>query len=359
MGLPDFLGLSGFSRAARGQSQEQIIRVFLEMLILKDEVADAGSVLINHPRQKKLVLFNENVFSIRDGHFDAAQDDSWEHHFDYSQGIAGKAFEQSRTIHFARGDQNLGRLGLKFLGQSPIQNMICIPIMTRPGQPLGIVCLHNNDPERRFSDEQIKNIEAFVDVFALALHIPHPELHLEKNVFVVHGHDSNALEELQSILGKHQVQAKVLKEELKNAAHILTALEDLLRECTAGFILATPDDEGRSGKEESRVEPRARENVIFETGLLFAKFRTFDRVAILLKEPLILPSDLHGVYHQRFAGSLGQIEDRIVATLDGWGLISPKTYRIRTEARSLARDDVGGARVLAETGMEGSSTPPE
>ena len=162
------------------------------------------------------------------------------------------------------------------------------------------------------SDEQIKNIEAFVDVFALALHIPHPELHLEKNVFVVHRHHSNALR-VQSILGKHQVQAKVLKEELKNAAHILTALEDLLRECTAGFILATPDND-EAGVGQGKPVGQGRGKTSYRNRTVVCEIQNVDRVAILLKEPLILPSDLHGVYRPgQFAGSLGQIEDRIVA----------------------------------------------
>src|SRR5262249_3632251 len=270
---------------------------FLKTLINEDEVADSGSVLINHPRQQKLVLFNENNFLFDEEMLEPVPG-KWMKEFPYARGIAGMAFEQAQTIHFSRGSSPK-RLEQALMGDSPIQNMICIPIMTAQGPPFGVVCLHNNDPERKFSAEQIDNIQAFVDIFAIALHVPTPELHLERNVFIVHGRDEGALGELLLVLEKYGVRPKVLRDEEKNAVHILTALEDLLRDCTGGFILATPDDEGRLAGDR-KFASRVRENVMFETGLLFAKFRSLNRVAILLKEPLDLPSDLNGVSFDKF-----------------------------------------------------------
>ena len=97
---------------------------------------------------------------------------------------------------------------------------------------------------------------------------------------------------------KYQVTPRVLKNKNKGARSILDELESLIRVCKAGFILATPDDEGHLRGSSDPLAERARENVIFETGLLFAKFREFERVAVLLKRPLKLPTDLDGIVYE-------------------------------------------------------------
>ena len=66
-------------------------------------------------------------------------------------------------------------------------------------------------------------------------------------------------------------------------------------------------------------ELRARENVIFETGLLFSKFRQFGRVSILLKKPAKLPSDLSGLFVDQF-DKIKDVERNIKQRLKDWGL---------------------------------------
>jgi predicted nucleotide-binding protein len=199
--------------------------------------------------------------------------------------------------------------------------MVCIPILTTPGDPFGVVCFHNNDPERKFSSGEVEALESYVDVLAIALHVPYPELQLEKNVFIVHGRDESSLDQLQLILLKHKVTPKVLVREDKGPKSILHEVEDLIRVCKAGFILATPDDEGRLRGTDEPLTTRARENVIFETGLLFAKFREFERVSLLLKKPLQLPSDLSGIAYEEFS-NIRDIEMTLVSKLEKWGLKS-------------------------------------
>jgi predicted nucleotide-binding protein with TIR-like domain len=62
-----------------------------------------------------------------------------------------------------------------------------------------------------------------------------------------------------------------------------------------GIVLMTPDDMGYS-KDESheRAEPRARQNVVLETGMLLSSL-TRERMAIVVKGYLKLPSDLEGI----------------------------------------------------------------
>jgi hypothetical protein len=303
--------LTGFLRASRGRSQEDIIHEFLQAAIDISRAADEGSVLIHHPRLEKLVLFHSRFADRPDA------GSRFPDGFKTTQGIAGRCFRERSIQLFAR--QSGRATDVDFLGDSPIENMICLPIITAAREPFGVVCFHNNIADKPFTREDVRVLEAYTGILSLALHTPHPELQLERNVFIVHGRDSESLKGLQSILRSNEVVPKVLAREDKNALSILYALEDLIRTCKAGFILATPDDEGRL-KGEQPLAGRARENVIFETGLLFAKFRAFERVAILLKRPLALPSDLNGVTYESF-DDIKSIETVITRKLDIWGLL--------------------------------------
>jgi predicted nucleotide-binding protein len=311
-----FDALKGFLKGARGRSQEDIIIEFLDAVINVGKVSESGSVLINHPRSKKLVLFNEGNFLFTRGLLDPKNE--WKGQFGYYDGVAARCFRLKEPTRYCKQDETAA---IDFFGNSPIENMVCIPIRTTSGgDPFGVVCFHNNDPQRKFDDDDVARLESYVDVLAIALHTPHPELQLERNVFIVHGADKSTLNELQLMLIKHGVNPKVLDDENKNAQYILKALEDLLRVCKAGFILATPDDEGRPCGSESELKQRAQENVIFEMGLLFAKYREFERVAVLLRRPLQLPADLEGIACESFT-NIGDIETKIVNKLTKWGLV--------------------------------------
>lgn len=309
--------IMGFLQAARGRSQEEIIIEFLQAAIEVSPAADAGSVLVNHPKMKKLVLFNEDDFLFSRGLLDPGTRAAWPKQFTYFSGIAGRCFRQKTIQTFplrppAVGDDD-------FVGNSPIKNMVCIPIMTGGSDPFGVACFHNNDSQKIFSEQDKRALAAYTDILSLALHTPHPELQLERNVFIVHGRDTRSLADLQEILRSFTVSPKVLAREDKNAQSILSALEELIRTCRAGFILATPDDQGKLAGEEP-LSVRARENVIFETGLLFAKFRSFERVAILLKKPLVLPSDLRGISYEEF-DDINTLRPAIERKLSNWRLL--------------------------------------
>ncbi|MGZ8371619.1 MAG: TIR domain-containing protein [Rhodoplanes sp.] len=310
--------LGDFLRAARGCSQEQVIIEFLETAVSLHPSSDCGSVLIKHPARNALILFNANDFLFEKKLLDPNVVASWPSELQLRGTIAGLCFRTKSTKIFRKEDAST-KNGL--FGNSPIQNMVCIPIMTGGEWPFGIVCFHNNVPEKEFSDAEVEALESCVDVLAIALHTPLPELNLEKNVFIVHGRDEEALKDLQLLLFKYHVTPKVLVNTNRGPNSILDELEALIRICRAGFILMTPDDEGRlRGKPEDPLIPRARENVVFETGLLFAKFRKFERVILLLKEPTQLPSDLSGISYEKYIQSVTEIESRLAASLEDWGL---------------------------------------
>jgi predicted nucleotide-binding protein len=51
---------------------------------------------------------------------------------------------------------------------------------------------------------------------------------------------------------------------------------------------------------------------------LFAKFRAFERVALVVKKPLELPSDLNGIFYMEFESSVQELERPIEKKLDAW-----------------------------------------
>jgi predicted nucleotide-binding protein len=324
--------IMGFLQASRGRSQEEIIIEFVRAVIEVNPVADEGSVLINHPKIEKLVLFNENDFLFKRKMLDARA--SWPKTFEYSHGIAGRCFREASVQIYPSERPKADK---DFVGNSPIKNMVCIPIITKKGGvPFGVACFHNNDKARAFSSADERVLRAYTDILALALHTPHPELQLEPNVFIVHGRDNSSLRGLKKILKAYGVAPKVLLDEDKNVKSILGALEELIRTCKAGFVLATPDDVGRLATDKD-LAPRARESVVFEMGLLLAKFREFERVAILVKRPLKLPSDLDGITTELFDDIREpKLARAIKRKLTSWQIIRTGGYR-RSGSRSAGR----------------------
>jgi predicted nucleotide-binding protein len=304
--------LRQFFDCARGQPQETIIIEFLEAVRNDEDVVEGGSVLITDDTNKRLVVFNteelvrRNLVNVPRSQLPPV--------FPYIGSTAGLCLRSGRSVIYSKSSPDRREFG----GESPIENMICIPIDLGDRRPFGVVCFHNNVPEKKITAEHAKLLEAYVDALALALHTPHPELQLENNIFIVHGHETALVNELKAILYEYGATPKVLWSEDKNATPILVALEDLVRTCRAGFVLMTPDDEGRKIG-DAVLTPRARENVIFETGLLFARFRRDERVCVLRKKPTSIPSDLNGISFEDF-DSLGDIKDRIWTKLMKWGV---------------------------------------
>jgi hypothetical protein len=85
-----------------------------------------------------------------------------------------------------------------------------------------------------------------------------------------------------------------------------------------GFVLLTPDDEGRLFKFGEPMRQRARQNVIFEGGYLTALFRRKNRICFLQKGDVEVPSDLNGLLMERFPERIDA--GRILLTLGEWGL---------------------------------------
>lgn len=61
-------------------------------------------------------------------------------------------------------------------------------------------------------------------------------------------------------------------------------------------ILLTPDDKGGLNKDRSKLQPRARQNVILELGYFMGRLGR-EKVIALYRGSVELPSDMHGVIY--------------------------------------------------------------
>ncbi len=113
-------------------------------------------------------------------------------------------------------------------------------------------------------------------------------------VFIIHGHDSALKNELARLIENQGISAIILSEQVNQGKTIIEKFEEY-SEVGAAIALFTKDDFGRS-KESEKDAPRARQNVVFETGFFMGKLRR-DKIVIIAENGVELPSDLHGVVY--------------------------------------------------------------
>lgn len=124
-----------------------------------------------------------------------------------------------------------------------------------------------------------------------------------KKVFVVYGHDETACEQLELVLSHLNLEPFVLTNTGGGGLTIIEALEnEIFSQATGdrfGIVLLTPDDIGYEQGNPDAVEPRARQNVVLEMGMLITAFGR-PRVAILRKGDVVVPSDASGILYIPF-----------------------------------------------------------
>jgi predicted nucleotide-binding protein len=110
--------------------------------------------------------------------------------------------------------------------------------------------------------------------------------------------------------------------EKRRAAHVAhEALEQqIYREAAFGIVLMTPDDYGYpKAKGEVDRQPRARQNVVLEMGMVFASLGR-DRMVILKKRALEIPSDIDGVLRLEFNDHVKEVGVRLATRMKNAGI---------------------------------------
>lgn len=119
-------------------------------------------------------------------------------------------------------------------------------------------------------------------------------------VFIVHGRDNAAKQEVARFVERLGLKAIILHEQVSRSHTIIEKIEE---NSNVGYaiVIYTPCDEGRL-KGETEFNSRARQNVVFEHGFLMGKIGR-QNVCALVKGDVETPNDISGVVYENMDGS--------------------------------------------------------
>jgi predicted nucleotide-binding protein len=154
---------------------------------------------------------------------------------------------------------------------------------------------------------------------------PKSEKAVEKKsdrVFIVHGHDQRAVDQIEILIHRFGLTPIILSNEASRGNTLIEKFE-ANSEVGLGIVLLTPDDVGCvAAKAPGGLQPRARQNVIWEWGYLVAKLGRRN-VICLYKTGVELPSDLHGVVTINISDDVREKQTEIRRELNAAGYNIP------------------------------------
>jgi len=113
-------------------------------------------------------------------------------------------------------------------------------------------------------------------------------------VFIVHGHDGELKQSVARVIEKQGIEVIILTEQANQGKTIIEKFENY-SDVGGAVCLFTADDICRN-QEDGSEKPRARQNVVFETGYFIGALGR-DHIVILADHGVEMPSDLSGVVH--------------------------------------------------------------
>ena len=140
-------------------------------------------------------------------------------------------------------------------------------------------------------------------------------------IFVVHGHDMYALEQLELVLRRLGLDPYILQNSDGESKTLIEALEQqIYKEAVFGIVLLTPDDFGypKSKTDEDR-QPRARQNVILELGMVLASLGR-ERMVLLKKGSLEIPTDVSGIIYLEFNEHVKEVAVKLATRMKSAGI---------------------------------------
>ena len=122
-----------------------------------------------------------------------------------------------------------------------------------------------------------------------------------RDIFIVHGHDEAAKQEVARVIEKLDLHAIILHEQPDKGRTIIEKFE---HHSYVGFavVLLTPDDMSYQKDPPSEVKPRARQNVVLELGY-FIDILGRSSVCALRKGDVEIPNDIAGVLYKTMDAS--------------------------------------------------------
>ena len=141
-----------------------------------------------------------------------------------------------------------------------------------------------------------------------------------KKVFIIHGHDSDLLNEVKSFVGSCGLEPVILREQDDRSMTIIEKFEFYGSGCVFAVALLTPDDKQAEELTE-KARFRARQNVIYELGWFCGRLGR-EKTVLIHKGRVEMPSDLLGVLYLAVENSLFEVSGDLRRRFRGQSLLS-------------------------------------
>mgnify|MGYP001407079851 CR=1 FL=1 len=139
-------------------------------------------------------------------------------------------------------------------------------------------------------------------------------------IFIIHGHDEAKWRELRDLLEDQlHLSTIVLKEEPGAGEALIRKFEEFADECCYAFAILTPDD---FVQKKGKSYFQARPNVLLELGWFYGRYGR-DRVCIIKRANMEMPSDLAGILSIDFHNDISEGFVKIQSELQKAGIIPP------------------------------------
>lgn len=122
-----------------------------------------------------------------------------------------------------------------------------------------------------------------------------------KNVFIVHGHNETIRSEVELLIKELGYNPIVLFKRPDGGSTIIEKLERETKDIVFAVIIYTGCDEGKP-KESDVLKPRARQNVVFEHGMMCGILGR-EKVVALVEPEVEFPGDLSGIIYKKLDNS--------------------------------------------------------
>lgn len=116
-----------------------------------------------------------------------------------------------------------------------------------------------------------------------------------KKIFIVHGHDDARRLNVELLIKDLGYEPVVLFKEPNKGATIIEKLERETADVAFAIVIYTKCDEGKAVN-ETVLKPRARQNVVFEHGMMCC-FLGRNKVVALVDSGVEIPGDLSGIIY--------------------------------------------------------------
>lgn len=155
--------------------------------------------------------------------------------------------------------------------------------------------LNNNGFFDTYSLDIIGNIRIELSEKAFSFLENFDETDIKGKVFIVHGHDSSAKNEMARTIEHLGYKAIILHEQADGGDTIIEKIEKYSN-VEFAVVLYTECDLGCDINKKDELRPRARQNVVFEHGYLIGKLGR-NNVCSFVKGNVETPGDISGVVY--------------------------------------------------------------